>query len=54
MTIRLKNNVTQNSAERNPSLSPTMVVSAETEAAWELGMPPVSTNRRRFQRPVAK
>jgi hypothetical protein len=35
-------------------LRPIIVESAATEAAWELGMPPVSTNRRRFQRPLAK
>src|SRR5206468_3556967 len=43
MTIRLKNSVTANSDERNPSWSPTMVESEDTEAACELGMPPVST-----------
>ena len=32
-----------------PSRIPTRVVRLETEAACELGMPPVSTNRRRFQ-----
>jgi hypothetical protein len=54
MTIRLKNSVTQNRPERKPAESPIIVVSAETEAACELGIPPVSTKRRRFQRPVAK
>ena len=49
MTIRLKNSVTPNSDEPKPSRNPTKVERLDTEAACELGMPPVSTNRRRFQ-----
>jgi hypothetical protein len=54
MTIRLKNSVTPNSVVLNPERSPTMVLSAATDAACELGMPPVSTKRRRFHRPCEK
>ena len=54
MTIRLKNKVTPNIVERKPSFSPTVVESAATEAACELGIPPVATKRRKFQRRVRK
>jgi hypothetical protein len=52
MTIALKYSVTPKSGELMPSWIATLVESAETEAACELGMPPVSTKRRRFQRPM--
>jgi hypothetical protein len=50
MMTRLKYKVTPKSVEEKPSLSPTAVDSADTAAAWELGMPPVSKKRRKFQR----
>src|SRR5689334_10302838 len=46
ITIRLKKRTTPNRTEPTPSRNPTAVVSAATDAAWELGMPPVSTKRR--------
>src|SRR6185503_6513326 len=46
MTIKLKKRTTWKSTDPIPSRSPTQVLSAHTDAAWELGMPPVSTRRR--------
>src|SRR5690349_12887141 len=46
MTIKLKKRTTWNRTEPIPSRRATQVLSAQTDAAWELGMPPVSTRRR--------
>src|SRR5437870_4602367 len=50
MTIRLKYTVTAKRTEPNPSRIPTAVESAATPAECELGMPPVSTMRRKLSR----
>src|SRR5206468_1378873 len=52
MTTRLKYSVTPNRTDVTPWRNATSVESAQTDAACELGMPPVSTKRRRFQRLV--
>src|SRR5882672_5557094 len=46
--MRLKNTTTLKRTESKPSSSPTHVLSAETDAACELGIPPVSTSRRKL------
>src|SRR5678809_1217937 len=46
MTMRLKNTTTLNRMESKPVRSPTHVLSAATDAACELGIPPVSTSLR--------
>lgn len=35
-------------AVSNPSIKPTPVANAVTKVAWELGIPPVPTSRRKF------
>jgi hypothetical protein len=45
MMTRLKNTVTSNSNELTPVLKATQVLRAATDAAWELGIPPISTKR---------
>src|SRR6267142_3371384 len=46
--MRLKNTTTLKRTQSKPSRSPTHELSAETDAACELGMPPVSTSRRKL------
>src|SRR5438552_11527911 len=48
ITMRLKNTTTLKRTESKPSRRPTHVLSAETDAACELGIPPVSTSRRKL------